>query len=502
MKATNRTYKCPFCNDRFTRDKLVSHVSDNHNDNIPEDFTPFRYVFHYVNKKPLTYHGICTECKKETPWDEERGRYKRQCGRKACHDSFVKKFENNMIKTKGVTRISATASGQVQMLANRKISGVYKFQNGAEKTYTGSYEKSALEFMDRVLNIDPDDLMCPGPILEYTYKGKTHIYITDFYYQPYNLIIEVKDGGDNPNKRNMPETRAKQIEKEKYIISHTNYNYLRLTNNSLSQLLNVFMSLRLEMVENTGDRIIQVNENGLDEAMNALMTNKVIGLKDDPNRTYITNFMMKPTFVDEVEYESLLISPSRKFDNVYHINEEGQIVNEIINFKTSKPYVYCIDMTFDEAYIAMKKLQREKEVITNEDLYEALFHKKLYSFDQIFVDENVVRIPTIEFENKLIEYAVAGNIIGEERSLDGCIPVEETNTMIIYKDIMEENVYLYQDKRTNLIVADENNNEYKDLVDMFFNDIRVSANDFVIEGQSDDVYKDIIKDLLDEKFLS
>ena len=60
--------------------------------------------------------------------------------------------------------------------------------------------------------------MAPGPILEYDHEGKTHLYITDFYYQPYNLIIEVKDGGDNPNKRNMPEYRQKQIEKEKYII--------------------------------------------------------------------------------------------------------------------------------------------------------------------------------------------------------------------------------------------------------------------------------------------
>ena len=51
-------------------------------------------------------------------------------------------------------------------------------------------------------------------LIEYSFDNTTHIYITDFYYQPYNLVIEVKDGGTRPNKREMPEYRAKQIEKE------------------------------------------------------------------------------------------------------------------------------------------------------------------------------------------------------------------------------------------------------------------------------------------------
>lgn len=260
MATRNVTYKCPFCDKRFNRADLVIHIEEVHPYELPKDFTALRYVFNYVNKKPLSYHGKCTECGGPTPWDENAGRYKRQCGSKKCHDSYVKKFEDNMIRTTGNTRISQTEDGQKKMLANRKISGTYKFKNGKEKTYTGSYEKKALEFMDLVMNIDPDDLMCPGPILEYKFEGKKHIYITDFYYQPYDLVIEVKDGGDNPNKRNMPEYRAKQIAKEEYIIKKTNYNYLRLTDNNLQQLLAVFMDLKMQLVNNTNNRVIHVNE--------------------------------------------------------------------------------------------------------------------------------------------------------------------------------------------------------------------------------------------------
>ena len=49
------------------------------------------------------------------------------------------------------------------------------------------------------------------------------------------------------------------------IIKHTNYNYLRLTDNDLKQLIKVFLDLKFQMIENTGDRVIHVNESFKDE---------------------------------------------------------------------------------------------------------------------------------------------------------------------------------------------------------------------------------------------
>ena len=116
--SRNIRYKCPFCEEKFTREDLVNHIEDEHEYELPEDFSAFRYVFNYVNKKPIDYHGKCTECGGPTDWDENKGRYNRQCNKKACHDSYIRKFEANMMKTRGVTRISATSSGQLKMLAN------------------------------------------------------------------------------------------------------------------------------------------------------------------------------------------------------------------------------------------------------------------------------------------------------------------------------------------------------------------------------------------------
>ena len=390
--ATKRTvtYKCPYCTRRFTREDLVLHVQDEHEDMIPEGFTPFRLVFNYVNKKPLSYHGKCTECGGPTPWDENKGRYDRQCEKKACKESYVKKFEENMMRTRGVTRISATEEGQKQMLANRKISGTYVMSDGGKKTYTGSYELKALEFMDKVMHIKSSDILCPGPILEYSFEGKTHIYITDFYYQPYNLIIEVKDGGDNPNKRNMPEYRAKQIAKEQFIIKHTNYNYLRLTNNDFSQLLAVFANLKMQMVENTGERVIHINENKfLTEMMNALNSGKVVGLKDSD--AYIVNYMQNNVFSDDTYNNAYKvgISNSVRLDNIFGPDENGKF-NKIDESTIKIADFYKIPISVGEA--SSKLHSYIGSDVSNTFVYETLFNKKMYTHDQIMIESGVEKV--------------------------------------------------------------------------------------------------------------
>lgn len=377
-------YKCPYCTKTFEREFLIRHVSDVHEDMIPKGYSALRVVFNYINKYPYDYNGKCTECGGPTGWDESKGRYNRQCSNPACKASYLKKFENNMIKTKGVTRISSTAEGQEKMLANRKISGSYKFQNGVTKTYTGSYELKALEFMDKVMNINPDDIMCPGPVLKYQYNNENHMYITDFYYIPYNLIIEVKDGGKNPNKREMPEYRAKQIAKEEYIIKNTNYNYLRLTDNDLSQLLSVFMDLKLQLVENTNERVVHVNE-----AMNALMSGYIPGF-NSTDSVVVVNYMRNNVFSGEPDI-GLGFCDNIKLNSIFTRDKEGILRKTPDDFLENAIYsVYLVDKNKTD----LSKLKLN-EFCSEQDLEEALFGQKLYNYDQIECLEHVN--PIIDF---------------------------------------------------------------------------------------------------------
>jgi hypothetical protein len=263
--------------------------------------------------------------------------------------------------------------------------------------------------MDLVLNLDPNDIISPGPILEYEYKGETHIYITDFYYQPYNLIIEVKDGGKNPNNRNMPEYRAKQIEKEKYIIKNTNYNYLRLTDNNLKQLVITLAELKMQMVENSGERVINVNEsNDINEFMSMVAYAPVVGLKQNKNCTYVRNYMQNNVFA------GTCLSDEYKFDNLIRVNDDGILVKEkkLDDKYEFDNHVICIPKSKDEVSAIFTKYIGKS--VNENFIYEKLFGKKLYTNDQIYMEEGVFVIPTFEDTMKILSSVVENYIKSEQ----------------------------------------------------------------------------------------
>ena len=206
-----RKYKCPFCDKRETREKLISHISKYHKELIPENQTAAQVVFNTINHKD---HGTCVVCGKETEWNEDTYRYKRYCSKK-CKDILAQRAKANMMKIYGKTTLLNDPMQQEKMLANRSISGKYKFGDKTF-TFTGSYERKLLEFMDKVLHLDPNDIVMPGPVIEYSNNGTKRFWITDCYYEPYNLVIEIKDGGDNPNKREMIDYIKLSMQDEDY----------------------------------------------------------------------------------------------------------------------------------------------------------------------------------------------------------------------------------------------------------------------------------------------
>lgn len=251
-----KKYKCPYCDKRMERMDLVAHIDKKHSDMIPKDYTATRVIFNIINRKE---YGTCVICGDETEWDEDKARYNRFCGKKKCHDQYVKTAHKN-------TRIEERLRDpefQQKMLAGRSISGTYKFADGGKVSYTGSYEKKLLEFMDKMLNIKSYDVGSPGPVIEYEFEGEKHFWITDQIYYPYNLVFDVKDGGDNPNNREMDSYRSKQIAKEEAIEKQGKYNYIRLTNNNFEQLIEVMLMLKEQLVDPDIPQkpIIKINEN-------------------------------------------------------------------------------------------------------------------------------------------------------------------------------------------------------------------------------------------------
>lgn len=244
---TSRKYKCPYCEIKLQREQLVDHVQKKHEELIPEGYTAARSVYDSINGKN---YGTCMICKSKVyKWNDKIDKYYNLCDNPKCREEVRRIALERHMRVYNKPTLLNNPEQQEKMLANRKISGTYTFRDGGKFTYTGQYERKALEFIDTILEIPSRDIQAPGPVLEYEYGGQTHKWITDIYYIPANLLIEVKDGGSNPNKRVMTTYREKQEAKEVMVTNLGTFNYIRLTNNDFAQLLDILADMKYEAID-------------------------------------------------------------------------------------------------------------------------------------------------------------------------------------------------------------------------------------------------------------
>ena len=246
---STRKYRCPYCRVTATRDRLISHIQDHHEDILPEGYSAARVLYEHINKKN---YGTCIICKKPVyEWDETICRYKNLCDNPHCMAQLKARSAKNHLEDPEV---------QKKLLAGRRISGNYTFADGTVHSYVGSYERNCFEFMDKVLNIQGKDIMSPGPTVYYEWNGEKHPWILDWMYIPAMLCADVKDGGSNPNNRPMEDYRERQIAKEEAIAKEGKYNYIRLTDNNFAQLLEALANIRQGTINHDPINHIFINE--------------------------------------------------------------------------------------------------------------------------------------------------------------------------------------------------------------------------------------------------
>jgi len=410
---------CPYCQKRMTRPEMVNHIDRKHPGDLPDGFSPLRMTFHVVNKKPLEYTPKCRICARPTQWDEKKGRYNVLCDNPACRNAWIKKMKDTMGDKYGKFRPTETVEGLEKMLRGRKISGKYRFKDGVAFDYTGSYELEALKFMDQVLDVKSEDLQTPGPIMQYELKGELHYYIPDMYYIPYNLIIEVKDGGSRPNKNEKyAGTRERQMAKEKHVIEKTEYNYLRLTDKNMGQLLAVFADLKMQLLENEKTRVIHVNEvvamkaseNAVNENMFASIQGMMLPAKYSENDVVVVNYMKKNMFSgDGPEYA---VAEDPKLTKMFYRNKSGKLclANGRDLLKGKRYRTYAVRNVKDRVFGEMNEML-DRDVSKN-FIYESVFGHKLYTSDQIRF-EAAERYPDIYDANEKLNESVQ-KILGTE----------------------------------------------------------------------------------------
>ena len=236
--------------------------------------------------------------------------------------------------------------------------------------------------------------------------------------------------------RSMPEYRAKQIAKEEFICKHTNYNYLRLTNNDLSQLLSVFMDLKMQLTDGSLDRVIHINEKAdyatpkkckcgstdigtyikgepvficnscgrylgtvgdsakkikkLSEATGSLMGLPPVGTKG-PDSVYVVNYMQNNVFSGE-DINGLALADGPKLNKIITRDKQGKLKETVgTKFLSKCDYnLYKVSGITEEQKQTI--LNNMNQFVEEEFLYETLFNKPMYTYDQIACEESAEAI--------------------------------------------------------------------------------------------------------------
>lgn len=276
-------YKCLECGEKFTdKNSLFSHYETDHD--IPKDWSGARYNF-YLKYGRTT--GRCSECGKETSWNESTKRTNKFCGNPKCVENYAKRCKQNMLRKYGKEHLLNDPNVQKKMLAGRSISGIYKWSDGAKKQYVGSYELDFLRFLDVFLNFESNDVLSPAPqVFEYEYEGKKHFYIPDIYIASINTVVEIKDGGSNPNThpKIMQVDKVKEALKDK-MMEKQNVNYIKIVDKKYSNFIKFLADLDYTKDEfKAPPQTIKINESLFTDMRN----NTMIMVTDNNNALHHT----------------------------------------------------------------------------------------------------------------------------------------------------------------------------------------------------------------------
>lgn len=241
--SNKKLFKCPFCELKYIEKQgTYEHMEFEHKDEL-HGLSASQVFFNYRNKYALSKgYGRSVISGLPTKWNEVTERYERFANEKE-RQQYREYFKNNMIKKYGKDTLLTDPEQQKKMLANRSISGIYTWENGNKTTFTGSYEKKFLEFLDQTYQWNnPNDIMAPAPmIFKYTdSEKKDRFHIPDFYISSLNLIVNIK------SKTNQG-YRLRDIENERAedrAIKNSSFNYLKIYDNDFSDFIEVVEKLK------------------------------------------------------------------------------------------------------------------------------------------------------------------------------------------------------------------------------------------------------------------
>lgn len=368
--------RCLICNEKFNeKPDLYDHYEDEHSSEFEKGMTGAQMHF-FKSHGRIT--GKCIMCGKTTKWNDSTNLPNRFCDDPKCRENYRQMFVSRMKHKYGKTHLLNDPEVQKKMLFNRKISGKYKWSDGVEKQYVGSYELDFLQFLDKFYGFKSSDVMTPAPqIIDYKYQGKSHFYIPDVYIASLNLVVEIKDGGSNPNTH--PKIMAVDKVKEKLkdeAIKKSGVNYIKVTDKKYGSFVDFLNNLKVEEIQIGKSK----SNNKVPETLSeSFLNEKALASKDNylivPDVTFIfnTNSNSGELYCANL---ALLLSGKNRMICFFNGNDGGYMrefdYNEIFFITNPHVKIYEIEKNGKDLYTIANSLDTFNFNIYDEVLYNIL----------------------------------------------------------------------------------------------------------------------------------
>lgn len=238
---------CPACRRYFRKkDDCIEHINKYHSTDMEKlGFDAAQWLYYSTHG---TINGTCMcGCGKPTEWNYHTGKPYKVSSDPKCRERLSKRADTNMKRIYGKTTLLDDMEHQKEMQKHRPTAGKYKFADGGEVPFLSKPEEAFLKFCDTIMEMSSNMIQDSPESFTYfdTKDQRNRQYIPDFYLPDYNLLIEIKDGGDHPNTNPafIKETKYKVALKDEVMKKQTKYNFIKIVDNNFGPFVELLYQI-------------------------------------------------------------------------------------------------------------------------------------------------------------------------------------------------------------------------------------------------------------------
>lgn len=244
---------CPFCHRYFAKkQQAIEHINKVHGTQLEKDGMDACQELYYATHKTL--HGKCQcGCGRDTEWNYKTGKPYKVSTNPECRKRLRAQALVNHRKVYGVDTLLNDMEHQKDMQRNRPTAGQYVFSDGGKVPYLSKLEEGFLRFCDQMMEFTSNMVQESPEIFTYAdpKDKKRHQYIPDYYLPDYNLLIEIKDGGEHPNTNPafIKETKYKVALKDDVMRKQKKYNYIKIVDGKYGPFMELLYQITRKDIE-------------------------------------------------------------------------------------------------------------------------------------------------------------------------------------------------------------------------------------------------------------